>query len=1140
MDVLKVTLLISIILGTSQAVNPCTQYSTIHDVYRSPDYVVPHVGYTKLLCDYPKFDGMVWYRFFNGSELTNKCTKTYHCGTHTPLWMSGSIPSPTAGVVSRDICYPSGDDSNCCDDKFSIDVKNCNGFMVYKLKSPPGCSMAYCAGTGVPCPRNTWSATGFGPKCIELYPLQLQSPHLSNPIVKTDTFEFHCDVNFNKSNTDIGFDVVWMFNNKTDTNVPGTTLTGSNRTAILDQKYLEHHMNEEVSCKVRAFNTKTQSHVKGPWVPSNVYWAGIKLSTTRITASEKGNSEKVDIISTVPIVCPRKDQHICHIDITLDSNNQNIQTTQKCTYQLFPRDWNNATNEARTTVEIQAQRDFQKDGDKNLELHFRPLFTADGPRIFRHYNISYLHVVAKDAASSSCKCYGDPHCKTFDYFQRTGATWPTNFYDFYQIGDYYMYKNTLKNGAPSQVQIRTWSCGKVTCICGVSAQEGNDHIEIDMCQGHYGHSFPQVTPERPTYSHGATMTSDTSGKNYIIDFPSGLQVNVGVAVGRSLTVTVTAPSDAQKSSGGLCGYFDGDINNDLKHPDGSVTPFSGRKHEVTNFTDSWRVPLQHSLFEQQTPLVTDPKFNPPLYYCNCDGKTGNPDCKFDNNIKIPAVRSVCAGCTNKVLQPYLLPNGQLNLNALNKGRKRRSAYDDADFKPSIYFFDNSNSYRPQIRDFPSENGKTRDDAEKACSNAFNKNTVLQNCITNAAMNFSTELDTCIEDYKYFDDGSFVDMAVEAAIDACRYTVLPDLSLYDRNGNPPSYITTDLCPNHCSNHGDCNTGICTCHHGYSGDGCEIHDNAPPTLDHVIASYKDSIACDVAMRPCRIMFVAGNNMKNTTTLTCKIHLYKFDGMIFVDTGRYFTTGSIYNNMYHVGCKLPTKTMVDGHTVVKYGISIANDGQQYSNTVEMVKTDSSCMICTPDGKQCFINDNACLIDGNCHRNGDTNDANGNEVCNPRNDKTKWTSIATTTKPATQAPQGIHIPVAALGGVDYRRFDIWTTSKTGCKCLYDANEQNCACCDADGVQCPRPNQHQCVKEGDTNSCGTPLPGPDYGVDGYTLALSDCTCLFDETKTNCACCQENVNACQCPAEHRNQCVNCDHMDQCGNKSWIFGPAFPN
>lgn len=67
-------------------------------------------------------------------------------------------------------------------------------------------------------------------------------------------------------------------------------------------------------------------------------------------------------------------------------------------------------------------------------------------------------------------------------------------------------------------------------------------------------------------------------------------------------------------------------------------------------------------------------------------------------------------------------------------------------------------------------------------------------------------------------------------------------------------------------------------------------------------------------------------------------------------------------------------------------------------------------------------------------------------------------------------------------------------------------------------------------------LPAPENGVDGYTLSFNNCSCSFNPKLFNCACCQNN--GCQCGERHRNQCVRCGHMEQCGIKPWIFGPAF--
>ena len=74
-----------------------------------------------------------------------------------------------------------------------------------------------------------------------------QSPTLSNPIVKPSTFEFNCHVNYDPTNTNVGFDVQWLFDGKPDHNVPKIHITGAQRDAAIDQKYLVGHLGETVS-----------------------------------------------------------------------------------------------------------------------------------------------------------------------------------------------------------------------------------------------------------------------------------------------------------------------------------------------------------------------------------------------------------------------------------------------------------------------------------------------------------------------------------------------------------------------------------------------------------------------------------------------------------------------------------------------------------------------------------------------------------------------------------------------------------------------------------------------------------------------------------------------------------------------------
>lgn len=84
--------------------------------------------------------------------------------------------------------------------------------------------------------------------CIfpDSYPKMTQSPTLSNPIVKPNTFEFNCHINFDPTKTDVGFDVQWLFDGKPDNNIPKDHISGAARDSTIDQKFLVGHLGETV------------------------------------------------------------------------------------------------------------------------------------------------------------------------------------------------------------------------------------------------------------------------------------------------------------------------------------------------------------------------------------------------------------------------------------------------------------------------------------------------------------------------------------------------------------------------------------------------------------------------------------------------------------------------------------------------------------------------------------------------------------------------------------------------------------------------------------------------------------------------------------------------------------------------------
>lgn len=87
-----------------------------------------------------------WYRFtsFGGTQMPQTAVTDFRCGTHDPVWLSGSHPTMAEGIVTAKACITSF--GNTCSDHLYITIKNCGDYFVYYLKPLYYCASAYCAG----------------------------------------------------------------------------------------------------------------------------------------------------------------------------------------------------------------------------------------------------------------------------------------------------------------------------------------------------------------------------------------------------------------------------------------------------------------------------------------------------------------------------------------------------------------------------------------------------------------------------------------------------------------------------------------------------------------------------------------------------------------------------------------------------------------------------------------------------------------------------------------------------------------------------------------------------------------------------------------------------------------------------------
>ncbi|OWF39229.1 Pancreatic secretory granule membrane major glycoprotein GP2 [Mizuhopecten yessoensis] len=89
-----------------------------------------------------------WYR--TDIPMTSTCPNIATCGTYYPVWLNGSEPTESEGMVNRTACMKGI--SGCCIKTYDVVLKNCSTFMAYCLQHLTGCAERYCFGDSGSCP----------------------------------------------------------------------------------------------------------------------------------------------------------------------------------------------------------------------------------------------------------------------------------------------------------------------------------------------------------------------------------------------------------------------------------------------------------------------------------------------------------------------------------------------------------------------------------------------------------------------------------------------------------------------------------------------------------------------------------------------------------------------------------------------------------------------------------------------------------------------------------------------------------------------------------------------------------------------------------------------------------------------------
>ena len=118
-------------------------------------------------------------------------------------------------------------------------------------------------------------------------------------------------------------------------------------------------------------------------------------------------------------------------------------------------------------------------------------------------------------------------------------------------------------------------------------------------------------------------------------------------------------------------------------------------------------------------------------------------------------------------------------------------------------------------------------------------------------------------------------------ETCKKSIFKNSSFYKNSTDGELKLNTEfiaeLCPNDCSNHGNCSNSTCTCDEFYTAADCSISLKDRP---YVSGIRKDGL-CDVRRRPCRNVGIYGFPFLDSKNLTC--HVQEFKVKSIGSTGR-----------------------------------------------------------------------------------------------------------------------------------------------------------------------------------------------------------------------------------------------------------------
>ncbi|XP_071155094.1 uncharacterized protein [Mytilus edulis] len=414
---------------------------------------------------------------------------------------------------------------------------------------------------------------------------------LGVPYVGSDRkVKFNCSILTSTLRTDVQYSVTWTIDGFPLKSKNGialvNVLSSYERVAIFDTINLQGNLNKMLRCKVEV---TCSNNSKVEHVNSNGYWVGMKVSPQRIRQTINQN---VTIESTLPLISLDPLDKLS-VGIQIESTGRNV---TKCAYSF---ELDSSTGKYTTKIPVHIlPHSFYKLSDT---LIFRRLKNLNYP-MFYDYSLPIVHIgpyITAHDAFSSCKLEGNS-VRVFD-----------NSILGIPLGEYLYLILYRTNDVPTmEVEVKRQMNGMEMVTCGVFVKEGNDAVQIDVCEKTTSQFVPKVKYLSKSAERTIVVQQSDNGLRFVITVLTGS--NITVDINRSyvdMNVTLSIINRDLNPPGGICG-------NETWSDIPGIGYVSSKGQKKSAFLQTWTLTKGNSSFDAAIPsgsqnIISD------IGYCKC-------------------------------------------------------------------------------------------------------------------------------------------------------------------------------------------------------------------------------------------------------------------------------------------------------------------------------------------------------------------------------------------------------------------------------------------------------------------------------------------------------------------------------------------